>query len=60
MIKSEFLAKLDPTLFTALRVCKLWSCLALELITDYYPWYKDKWSTELSRAKMLQDILGVR
>ena len=56
IIKSEFLAKLHPALFVIIKVCRLWSGLALELITDYYPWYKGRWSTEFYRAAMLQDM----
>jgi hypothetical protein len=54
--KSEFLAKLHPALFVVIRVCKLWSSLALELLTDYYPWYKSEWTTEFSRAMMLRQM----
>ena len=56
IIKSEFLAKLHPALFVVIHVCRLWSGLALELITDYYPWYKGRWSTKFHRAAMLQDM----
>lgn len=55
-MKLEFLAKLHPALFATLKVCKVWSILALELITDNYPWYQGEWAMELRRAMMLQDM----
>ncbi len=53
----DFMAKLHPSLFVAMHVCKLWNDLALEYITDnyMYPWEQSTWPTNpLSRMKMLQ------
>jgi len=55
VIKLEFLAKLDPSIFAIRWVCKLWNCLTLEWIMSYYPWCQGERAMETTRVKMLED-----